>query len=690
MDRRRFLTTAAVAGGTAAAYSLLPPSLARARELPAPTGGLEVVKHVVIFMQENRSFDHYFGKLRGVRGFADRNAITLNKNGRSVFYQPTSTGGYVLPYGTDNHNLGGTPHGWTDGHDAWNKGRYDNWVPAKGNHTMCYYDRADIPFYYQLADAFTICDAYHCSVMGATSPNRSYHISGMIGYEPDGTRAIGNAAYNEDGHAGYTWKTYPERLETAGKSWQVYHEWDNFQDNNVEFYKVFRDIARKALAPQSLKSMDTFYGKVRAASGATRDALLAKLEDGVRTLTAAERSLFERGLRRVPKGELSATFRAAVAADALPAVSWLVAPTDQCEHPASDGPSTGSALVWDALDALASNEAVWNKTVFLLNYDENDGYFDHVPPPVPPSSETTEYHNGVPIGPGPRVPLLVVSPWSRGGNVCSEFSDHTSVLKFLEKATGVQETNISTWRRQLCGDLTATLDTTTSNPYPGFTRPVPTAGTGPKFPAPPNPQTFPQQESGTRTKRKLPYQPKVNTRQEKSTGRVWIDMVNQGTVKTHFAVYANAHRTDGPWRYNVAAGATVPDYFSVQTYGGGKYNLSCYGPNGFSHHLTGDLNAAGVTAEVVAATTTAEDGMVILTFKNTGASSVTFTVRVNAYRTGGPWTYPVLAGGTVTDTWHAGWYGNRWYDLTATVSSDPSFSRRFRGYIENGTDGVSG
>lgn len=686
MDRRRFLTSMTA---TTAAYSLLPDNLVHAMRLPAPTGGLEVVEHVVVFMQENRSFDHYFGSLRGVRGYGDRNALLLRDNGRTVFYQPDGAG-YVLPYGTDSHRLSGTPHGWADGHQAWNQGRYDRWVPAKGAHTMCHYDRADLPFYYQLADAFTICDAYHCSVMGATSPNRNYHVSGMIGNEPDGSRAIGNAAYAEDTHAGYTWTTYPERLESAGRSWRVYQEWDNYQNNNLEFFQVFKAVARKALAPLGMRSMHTFYGAVRAANPSERHTLLARLDEGVRTLTPFERSLFERALRRVPDGELASSFRADALRGRLPAVSWILAPESQCEHPSSDGPSTGSALVWQVLDALAANEKVWNRTVFLLNYDENDGYFDHIPPPVPPASAATEYAGGQPIGLGPRVPLLVVSPWSRGGYTCSELFDHTSVLRFLERVTGVAEGNISPWRRALCGDLTSALDTDIADDYPGFTRPVPTPGTGPSKPAPPSPQALPRQEPGTRRKRKLPYRPNVHTRQSPATGQIWLDMTNEGATTTHFAVYTNDHRTDGPWRYDVAPGRTVSDSFQVRVYGGGAYDLTCYGPDGFARRLTGDLDTGGATAEVSATLSSSRGGLVTLDFTNTGTTAVTFTVKANAYRTDGPWTYTVPAHSTRTDSWRAGTYGNRWYDMTVTLDTDIRFSRTFRGYIENGAHGVTG
>ncbi|GAB3488380.1 phosphocholine-specific phospholipase C [Amycolatopsis cihanbeyliensis] len=695
MDRRTFLQ--AVGAGTA--VSLLPPSLVEALARPAPTGGLGLIEHVVIFMQENRSFDHYFGTLRGVRGFGDRNAVLLNakhsadgKTSRSVLHQPDQThpDGYVLPYAVDTHQLVGTAHGWDDGHEAWNRGRYDNWIPAKSRYTMCHYERDDLPFYYSLADAFTICDSYHCSVMSGTSPNRSHLFTGMIGYEPDGRRAIGNAAYAEDSHGGYDWTTYVERLDGM-HSWQVYQEWDNYQDNNLEFHRPFKAVARKVLAELDLRSMHTFYERVREADSAERKRLFSALEDGVRTLNAVERRYYDGALRRVKPGRLASTFAADVAADALPTVSWLVAPEDQCEHPSSDGPSTGSELVWQALEALAANEKVWNKTVFLLTYDENDGYFDHVPPPVPPVAEAAEYVDGQPIGLGPRVPMLVVSPWSRGGAVCSEIFDHTSILRLLEHVTGVGEPNIGAWRRAVCGDLTSALDLDSSGSYPDFERPTPTQGSGPRKPSPPENQTFPRQESGSKIARPTPYQLDGSARQDVSAGRIWIDMSNVGTGTAHFSVYANRYRTDGPWRYDIAANDAQSDYFSVRTYGDGQYDLSLYGPNGFQRRFTGDLDSLGATTEansIIEPET--EGGIVTLTFTNVGTSDVTFTVTANGYRTDGPWTYGVPANSSVSDRWHVGWYGDRWYDLIVTIDIDPSFSRRFLGHLENGKAGVTG
>ncbi len=120
-------------------------------------------------------------------------------------------------------------------------------------------------------------------------------------------------------------------------------------------------------------------------------------------------------------------------------------------------PADGAAFVASKIDAIAANPDVWRKTVFILNYDENDGIFDHVVPPVPSGGTPQEFVNGLPIGAGFRVPCIIVSPWTAGGLVCSERFDHTSVLQFLEKFTGVRETNISDWRRRTFGNLISAL-----------------------------------------------------------------------------------------------------------------------------------------------------------------------------------------------------------------------------------------
>jgi phospholipase C len=219
-DRRTFIQLL----GAAALSAAFPASISRALSLRANnrTGTIEDVEYVVILMQENRSFDHYFGTLRGVRGFSDPRAIRL-PTGNPVWYQPTGDG-YLLPFHPGAPNLGlqfleDLPHDWKSTHAAWNLGTYDQWVPNKGTTTMAYLVRADIPFHYALADAFTVCDAYHCSLMGPTHPNRYYMWTGWTGNDGKGNGpALDNSDY------GYTWSTYPERLQQTGITWKVYQD----------------------------------------------------------------------------------------------------------------------------------------------------------------------------------------------------------------------------------------------------------------------------------------------------------------------------------------------------------------------------------------------------------------------------------------------------------------------------------
>jgi phospholipase C len=157
-------------------------------------------------------------------------------------------------------------------------------------------------------------------------------------------------------------------------------------------------------------------------------------------------------MRKRPAGWFEADARAG----RLPQVSWLVAPTAQTEHP-DYFPAAGAEYIASKLDAIASNEDLWRSTLFVLCYDENDGMFDHVPPPVPPAGTGGEFVDGLPIGLGFRVPAIVVSPWSVGGYVCSDVLDHTSLIRLIEARFGVPEPNLSAWRRAACGDFTTSL-----------------------------------------------------------------------------------------------------------------------------------------------------------------------------------------------------------------------------------------
>lgn len=419
--RRRLLRGGAQMASLAAASALMPPNLQKVlAQGSGRSGSLGDIKHVVLLMQENRSFDHYFGMLSGVRGFDDPAALKL-AGGRNVFHQPDAENpnGYLLPFHADSFStsaqkLPSTSHAWAVQHRAWNGGRMDQWLPAhrdadgaKGPYTMSYFKREDIPFHYALAEAFTICDAYHCSVMGPTWPNRLYWMTGMI--DPESTGG-GPVIQNRAPAEGFRWKTYPERLEEAGISWRVYQHGDKSHPHNLlREFAQFRDAA--AGSPLRVKG-----------------------------LPDAEEGLFEYDAMH----------------DRLPAVSWLCPSAEASEHPVYM-PAAGAEFIASKLNAVAANPDVWAKTLFIINYDENDGLFDHVPPPVPPEGTAGEFIGGLPIGGGFRVPCIIVSPWSAGGWVCSQPFDHTSVLQFLERFTGVREPNITAWRRQTFGDLTAAL-----------------------------------------------------------------------------------------------------------------------------------------------------------------------------------------------------------------------------------------
>ncbi|MEU8827645.1 phosphocholine-specific phospholipase C [Streptomyces sp. NPDC048636] len=673
IDRRRFMQLA----GTSTAMSLLSTSIARAASIPANrrTGSLRDIEHIVVLMQENRSFDHYFGTLRGVRGFGDPHPVRL-PSGKPVWHQSDGSK-EVLPFRPEVNDLGlqflqDLPHGWPDGHAAFNKGAYDKWVPVKSATTMAYLTREDIPFHYALADAFTICDAYHCSFLGSTDPNRYYLYTGYTGNDGKGGGPV-----LDNAELGYSWTTYPERLEKAGVSWKIYQDigdgldadggWGwiddayrgNYGDNSLLFFNQYRNA----------KPGDPLYDKARTGTD-------VKNGDG----------LFDNLRADVQNGE-------------LPKISWIAAPEAYSEHP--NWPANyGAWYISQVLDALTSDPEVWSRTALLITYDENDGFFDHVVPAYAPAEgrgastvDTTEElfpgsasQPAGPYGLGQRVPMLVVSPWSTGGFVCSQTLDHTSVIRLMEQRFGVEEPNISPWRRAVCGDLTAAFDFKHSDakvpslPDTDGYLPPDNERHPDYVPKPPANGSLPRQEAGLRPSRPLPYD--LSAEATVADGKLRLDFTNRGRAGAHFHVTSASH-PDGPWGYTVEAGKHLSGSWPA-TADKDTYDVQVHGPGGFVRHFSGRIDGRGPEVTARHHRTTGE---VALTLVNQGDKTVRLTV-TDGYGHQKKATYRLRPGGRTTHTVQTR-RNHQWYDVSVASDEDSGYLRRLSGHVETGRTGAS-
>ena len=727
-DRRGFLRNLAGTAGATAALGVFPPAIQRALAAAAnnETGTLFDVKHIVILMQENRSFDHYFGTLRGVRGFGDRFPIPL-ESGKSVWFQSDGTK-EILPFHFDKTTMNAaliidTPHNFPDMQAAWNQGKYGFWPKYKTAVSMGYYKRQEAPFQYALAEAFTICDAYHCSIATGTDPNRVAFWSGS-NYDP-ARRAAGldsdytnaevvnircwiTGSFPTPGYTYYgsalPWKSIPEVLEEAGVSWRIY------QDPNDNWTGAMNG----ALA---------FAGFRNAAPGS---------------------SIYRNGLSHWSLDDL----RRDVLQGTLPAVSWICPSQLQSEHPgAPSSPERGGDFTQQVLEALTSSTETWSKTVLFVTFDENDGLFDHAPAPAIPSinndgtaagkstldvtgmyykdpgglyddtfyarllGKPTAYPMIAPTdtisgsrrpwGLGPRVPMYVISPWSKGGWVDSQVFDHTSVGRFIEKRFGVTIPAISPWARAVSGDLTSAFDFVSPNdpavpalPDMGNYAAVEAASKLlPAVSAPTTPQPL-FQEPGVRFSRALPYELHVtasvtpNTRTLGATP-VALSFVNTGSAGAVFHVYDKLNLAAIPRRYTVEAGKRLTDLW--QPAASGAYDLWVLGPNNFHRHFTGNAKKAAAAAQPNPEVTVGYDltnKQLVVTLRNAGAMPATFSVTPNAYAPMASQTVTVVARSETRMLWPVAASGC-WYDLSVTVRGSPEFVRRLAGRMETGAASVS-
>jgi phospholipase C len=682
VTRRRFLqytalgtAAAAAVGATAGPAAASVRASSAAKALPKGwTGTIADLKHVVILMQENRSFDHYFGTLRGVRGFGDKQILSY-QNGTSIFQQPDTARtdlGYLLPYNLTDQTDGDLDHSWDGDHDAWNGGVWNNWVPAKGEETMGYFTRNEIPFQYAVADAFTICDGYHQAIMAPTSPNRMYFWTGTSSgwtsnpndYEVDFGPDAGTPEVT----------TYPELLQAAGIGWRVYandqvgdsgsypdYFLGDYGDNPLWFYQQYNSTNSREGGTSEL---------------ATRGAV-----------TPWQTAAGAPALSQAHAAYVLSSFINDVTNNALPQVSWIVAPAGYCEHP-SYTPDYGAHYVNTVLQTLFSNPDVWNSTALFITYDEHDGFFDHQLPPYPEASVTDEYISGLPIGPGTRVPMLICSPWSRGGYVDSNVYNHTSMLQFLAAWTGVTPVNITPWRASVTGDLTSAFDF--QNPDFSIPANIPTLDQtwaltqltgGSTTPPAEGDQQMPTQEPGKRPHRPTVHQPFADVRVDRATSQVTATLTNTGQVGVSFAVYPDDYLAFTPTPVTVLQ-SSPGSYVWDATQTDGKYAFSVYGPDGFVTSFAGEVVPAGQNAGQVpvvrAALRSGEAKTVELTLANEGQEEIFYTVTPNDYE-GRTQTVTVSQGHHKKISWPTDQYG--YYDVVITASTSDGFRRRFAGRV---------
>lgn len=765
-SRRDFLKKAAILSGAAGMTSVLPTAIQRALAIQAAPGTTFYdAEHIVFLMQENRSFDHLFGMMKGVRGFNDPRAKVL-PGGNKVWIQYDKEGHAFVPFHIDIHQTkvtwqGGLPHGWPDQGNARNHGKYDRWIPEKTHMALGHYDRGDVPFYYALADAFTICDHYFCSSLTGTTPNRLFYWTGNIrsGLTAEGHPAIHNSMAESRDNAFVDWTTFPELLEDAGISWKIYQNelWTpnlpgkgvdywlgNYGDNSIEYVSrhrvklsaYFRKHGDHTVDPPlSAEEVQARYDRLSQREKNLVDKAFQTNIDPDGDYLRLEPFTFtdDHGQQQtidIPRNDIFRQFRSDVEQGKLPTVSWLAAPQAFSDHTST--PLYGTWYVSEVLDILTKNPEVWKKTIFILNYDENDGYFDHLPPFTVPDPRRTdcgkvtegidvasdfEWEWGVPIGLGYRVPMIVASPWSKGGYVNSQVFDHTSTLMFLERflarkaGKSLHVENISSWRRAICGDLTSVF-----RPYNGEQYPLPEflrreevitdiqrAKTRPPQVVPPplsasqlqriNDEALPvatagllpMQESGTRPACTLPYVLYADAWLQDGQ---WLRIrmragKDAGAPFQGYAVGSYQGEPSYTWDYAVAADNELVDQLVLNKFEGLIYDLHLHGPNGFFRKFVGDVYDPQL---VVECEYSSNPGISVY-LHNNGQQPIEVELRHRVYDKQPP--ARVRIGARRDHVWQIGLSESRgWYDIELAIPGT-TWLRQYAGHVEYGPESIT-
>jgi phospholipase C len=554
----------------------------------------------------------------------------------------------------------------------------DRWNTARDpGYGMSYFTREDLPYYYSLYDAFAVGDQYFQSTFTCTNPNRMHLFTGSNGLSVGHDAVLENA----EPRPGYDWITMAEVLQAKNVSWRVYQQLDNFDDNAFAWFASFQQSR-----PGS--------------------------------------QLFDQGMAR--QVDAIEAFGEDIASGKLPQVSWVIAPTEKSEH-ATNHPAAGEDFTARLLQKLQANPEVYAKTAVVLNYDEGGQFYDHAWTPTPPmqgsegvSSVTVdgEVNNNVlttvpePIGLGFRVPILVISPWTRGNIVISHVFDHTSVIKLLETRFEVTCPNISPWRRTVTGDLSIIFDFD----HPDYTWPtLPDTSNYVKAadvechtlpdPVIPTVQSMPMQEPGTRISRALPYEFIVNGHTvDSSNGASFVLSINNtGASGAPLVVFDQLKiATANPRPYAVEAGKVITDTLVISkttASGTAPYSFYLFGPNGFVRQFSGD--ASDATEAMADMHYSVATSSITITIKNQDKNNAReFIITDNAYGLiAEAVVLKVEADSSIDWSVSTGASGN-WYDFTVTESaastsqstvrsSDAPYVRRFMGRMETGKDTIS-
>jgi phospholipase C len=344
-----------------------------------PQQDLSKIQHIVLLMQENRSYDSYFGLLHQEGQHASaREPMTGNPN-------PIARG-RIRPFlQTNTCDIEDVDHSWTATHNEIDGGRMDgftkeNAIPADptGSRSMARYDVNTLPFYYTLATQFSVADHYFASVPGPTYPNRFYYLTGT---------SFGHITNDLPPAGGFTQKTIFQSLDEAHVTYKIY-----LSVVQVEQFFSYVQQHPEHIAPISQYYTDLANNQLPQVSY----------------------------LESNPFGDVN---------------------TESDEHPPANV-QVGEKFTHDAIKALADSPE-WSSSAFILTYDEHGGYYDHIAPPkavapdnIPPMLKSGDTPAGFDQY-GVRVPTMVISPWAKAHHVSHVTYDHTSILKFLETRFGM-------------------------------------------------------------------------------------------------------------------------------------------------------------------------------------------------------------------------------------------------------------